>query len=116
MKNRFWMVAANTVVAGAAGLLGGCAGMGAGSYGNAPAGAATGAQAEASAAQCNAGPAQSFVGRDGTGSVVEAARVQSGSRMARILRPGQMVTKEYDAQRLNLLVDDAGRVTAVRCG
>ncbi len=36
--------------------------------------------------------------------------------MARILRPGQMVTKEYNAQRLNLEVDANGRIVAVRCG
>ena len=36
--------------------------------------------------------------------------------MARIIRPGQMVTKEFDAERLNLEVDAAGRIVAVRCG
>lgn len=65
--------------------------------------------------QCPA-PAQSFVGKDSTASVIEAARVQSGAHMARVLRPGQMITKEYNAQRLNLVVDDNGRITAVRCG
>ena len=49
-------------------------------------------------------------------AVVEAARVQSGAMMARILRPGQMITKEFDAQRLNLEVDANGRIVAVRCG
>ncbi|HNM41681.1 MAG TPA: I78 family peptidase inhibitor, partial [Giesbergeria sp.] len=29
---------------------------------------------------------------------------------------GQMVTKEFDAQRLNLEVDANGRIVAVRCG
>jgi len=56
------------------------------------------------------------VGKDSTASVIEAARVQSGAHMARVLHPGQMITKEYNAQRLNLMVDDNGRITAVRCG
>ena len=30
--------------------------------------------------------------------------------------PRQMITKEYNAQRLSLVVDDNGRITAVRCG
>lgn len=65
---------------------------------------------------CNAAPAQSFVGQGSTAKVVEAARVRSGALMARLLRPGQMVTKEFDAQRLNLEVDGNGRIVAVRCG
>ena len=64
---------------------------------------------------CNAQAAQSWVGQTSTAKVVEAARVQSGALMARILRPGQMVTKEYNAQRLNLEVDANGRIVAARC-
>ena len=51
-----------------------------------------------------------------TAKVVEAARVSAGALMVRILRPGQMVTKEFDAERLNLEVDAAGRIIAARCG
>ena len=65
---------------------------------------------------CNAQAAQSFVGKSTTAKVVEAARVQSGALMVRILRPGQMVTKEFDTQRQNLEVDANGRIVAVRCG
>ena len=65
---------------------------------------------------CDAAPAQSFVGQNNTAKVVEAARVRSGALMVRVLRPGQMVTKEFDAQRLNLEVNAAGRIIAVRCG
>lgn len=65
---------------------------------------------------CDAKPAQSAVGQNSTAKVVEAARVRSGAMIARILRPGQMITKEFDAQRLNLEVDANGRIVAVRCG
>jgi len=65
---------------------------------------------------CNAQPAQFVVGQNSTASVVESARQRSGAQTARILRPGQIITKEYDTQRLNLEVDSTGRVLAAKCG
>ena len=56
------------------------------------------------------------MGQNSTASVVELARVRSGAQMARVLRPGQVITKEFNAQRLNLEVDANGRIVAVRCG
>lgn len=99
----------------AAAIMAGCSG-----YGQAPASPA-GSPGNAAApappvAACNAQPAQSAVGQNSTASVVESARVRSGAQMARILRPGQIITKEFDAQRLNLEVDGSGRIVAVRCG
>ena len=66
--------------------------------------------------RCDAGPAQSAIGQNSTARNVEAARVTAGARMARTIRPGQMVTKEYDFERLNLEVDASGRIVAARCG
>ena len=84
----------------------------------APAGGSTGAAAPAPppATLCDAKPAQFAVGQASTASVMESARVRSGAQMARILRPGQMITKEFNAQRLNLQVDTNGRILAVNCG
>lgn len=84
----------------------------------APAGSSPGAAAPASppATLCDAKPAQFAVGQNSTASVMESARVRSGAQMARILRPGQMITKEFNAQRLNLQVDANGRILAVNCG
>ena len=79
-------------------------------------GPATGPTGAPLGGTCNAQPAQSAVGKNSTAKVVEAARVSAGALMARIIRPGQMVTKEFDAERLNLEVDAAGRIVAVRCG
>ncbi|MBV7431019.1 proteinase inhibitor I78 [Acidovorax sp. sif1233] len=96
----------------------GCSG-----YGQTPApssssgsGSATPPPAAPPAAVCNAQPAQFAVGQNSTSSVMESARARSGAQLARILRPGQMITKEFDAQRLNLEVDANGRIIAVRCG
>jgi hypothetical protein len=35
---------------------------------------------------------------------------------ARIIRPGDMVTMEYDADRMNIRVDESGEITRVYCG
>ncbi len=95
-----------------AALMTGCA-----SQGQPPAPSGSPAPAEpAPSGLCNAQPAQSAVGQNSTASVVELARVRSGAQMARVLRPGQIITKEFNAQRLNLEVDANGRIVAVRCG
>lgn len=66
--------------------------------------------------RCDAGPAHSAMGKTSTARNVEAARVASGALMARTIAPGQMVTKEFDAERLNLLVDGSGKIIGVNCG
>ena len=76
--------------------------------GTVPTGPTTGA--------CNAQDAQFAVGKTAGASVVEEARQRSGSLMARVLRPGQMVTMEFNAQRLNLDVDSASVIRRARCG
>ena len=35
---------------------------------------------------------------------------------ARLINPGEMVTMEYNPDRLNIEIDKAGRVVAVTCG
>ncbi len=95
-----------------AALVTGCASQG---QPTAPSGSAAPAE-PAPGSLCNAQPAQSVVGQSSTASVVEWARARSGAQMARILRPGQIITKEFNAQRLNLEVDANGRIQAVRCG
>ena len=80
------------------------------------AGSAAAGSGSLPASLCNAQPAQFVVGQNSTASVVESARQRSGAQTARILRPGQIITKEYDTQRLNLEVDSTGRILAAKCG
>jgi len=68
------------------------------------------------ASACNAQGAEFAIGKMPGASVVEEARQRSGSYMARVLRPGQMVTMEFNAQRLNLDLNTACVITRVRCG
>jgi hypothetical protein len=65
---------------------------------------------------CDAGALQSLIGQKATPSVMEDMRTRSGSATARMLRPGQVVTMEYNNTRLNLIVDDKDVMTAIRCG
>lgn len=65
---------------------------------------------------CQAGPAQFAVGQVATPTLVAEAQRRAGALRARVLRPGQVVTMEFDASRLNLDVEGGDRVTRVRCG
>jgi hypothetical protein len=56
------------------------------------------------------------VGQLADAKLAQEARVRAGAQRVRMVRPGQMVTMEYDAGRLTLDIDAAGRVSGVRCG
>ncbi|HEV8694741.1 MAG TPA: I78 family peptidase inhibitor [Lysobacter sp.] len=65
---------------------------------------------------CNADAARSVVGQLASEQVVEQARTAAGAELVRTLKPGQMVTMEYNASRLNIDVDANNTITNVRCG
>jgi hypothetical protein len=68
------------------------------------------------AAACDDSQAQWAIGKKATDADVEQARKDSGAQTARTLKPDQAVTLEFNANRLNLDLDDTGLVTAIRCG
>lgn len=68
------------------------------------------------ASRCNAAPAQFAVGRNADAALENEARTRAGAKTVRVLKPNQIVTMEFNAERLNLSVDDTGRVTRVACG
>ncbi|MCM2251256.1 MAG: I78 family peptidase inhibitor [Ramlibacter sp.] len=72
--------------------------------------------APAAGGACNADRARFAAGQLLTADLEREARLRSGAATVRVIRPGQMVTLEYNEQRLNIEVDAAGRVTRVRCG
>ncbi len=65
---------------------------------------------------CNLQAVQDLLGQRGTEALTEQARQRSGARRARMYGPGDMVTRDYDLQRLNLELDDTGRVARIFCG
>lgn len=85
---------------------------------SAPAAPATGVPGTAPPPQpgCNAEAARSVVGQLATNETVEQARSAAGAETVRTLKPGQMVTMEYNASRLNIDVDAGNTITNVRCG
>ncbi|KRB86464.1 hypothetical protein ASE00_07120 [Sphingomonas sp. Root710] len=64
---------------------------------------------------CNLSRAEGFIGKPGD-AVAEEARAAVGATSVRVIRPGQAVTQDYRADRLNIEVDDSGNVVRVRCG
>lgn len=72
--------------------------------------------AQATGGTCNAAPAQGLIGRPSSPELgAEAQRLTGAARM-RWTRPGQMVTMDYREDRLNIDLDEQGRVTGLRCG
>ena len=65
---------------------------------------------------CDASQVQGLVGQKADDAIAEQARGDAGARHVRLLKPGQMVTMEFDGERLNIEVDADGRIVAVRCG
>lgn len=66
--------------------------------------------------KCNADGARFAIGKTDTPPLEAAARERSDAELSRVLKPHDMVTMEFNDARLNLMVDDHGKVTAVRCG
>jgi hypothetical protein len=66
--------------------------------------------------ECNDAAAQFAVGKTADAKLAEEARVRATALRVRMVRPGQMVTMEFDASRLTIEVDAAGKVASVRCG
>lgn len=107
LQCRLWWVAG--VLAAVAALLAGCGTQ-------PPAVRPIGASTAPVGGTCDAQAAQWALGKNGTARVLEQARVRAGARMARVLHANQPVTLEFDAERLNLVVDDAGKVVRATCG
>lgn len=65
---------------------------------------------------CNAQPVQNLVGQKYSDSVGNDALRRSNSGSMRLLKPGQVMTMEYNARRLNIILEADGSISALRCG
>ena len=65
---------------------------------------------------CGLGSIADLVGKAVTETTADDARKRSGARTVRVIRPGMMVTMDFRPDRLNIVVDDKGKVTDLRCG
>jgi len=66
--------------------------------------------------KCDASQLQSLIGQPLTDALSAQAREDAKATEVRVLKPGEMVTMEFNGERLNLEVDDKHVVTLVRCG
>jgi len=67
------------------------------------------------AAKCEAKGLTGFVGKPLSSALQTRAQRRSDARSVRVIRPGEMVTMDYRADRLNIHVDPQGRVTRMTC-
>jgi len=66
--------------------------------------------------RCRAAGAAAELGKTADDKVIDDARYAAGAMRTRVIRPGQVVTMELDPQRLNIEVDETGRIRRLRCG
>lgn len=69
-----------------------------------------------SAMTCNPEPASWAVGQAPTVEVVERIRIDTHSRIARVLHPGEVITMEFSAERVNVKVNERNAIIGISCG
>lgn len=65
---------------------------------------------------CDSTPVLSLVGQTLTPDLAETARKRSHSVITRVLRPGEVMTMEYNPARLNIILDNQDKVITIHCG
>ena len=65
---------------------------------------------------CDAAPARSAIGQRATADVLEQLRKDSHAQEVRVIKPGQMVTMEFSAGRVDVRVDTDNVILGVSCG
>lgn len=65
---------------------------------------------------CNADAAQSYVGQTATSDVGAAILKATGARALRWGPPRSAMTMDYRQDRVNIMYDDASKITQITCG
>ncbi|KRA16968.1 MULTISPECIES: I78 family peptidase inhibitor [unclassified Lysobacter] len=66
--------------------------------------------------QCNAEGARWAIGRGIDDDTTNRILRDTGSRDARVLKPGMGATMDYRPDRINIDLNDRGAITGLRCG
>jgi len=69
-----------------------------------------------STASCDAQPVQRLVGQTYSTSLDGDLRSGATVNQLRVLRPGQVMTLEYNPSRLNVILEKDDIISALRCG
>jgi len=99
-------------------VLAGCAGSG-GQQAAAPAAtpaASSPSRVASAGGECNAQGLSALVGQSYSDSLAERARQQSGAGTLRVVRPGEVMTLEYNPQRVTIVVGEDASISSARCG
>jgi hypothetical protein len=64
---------------------------------------------------CGAGQLGAYIGHEATETVIAAIRQWRGDNPVRVLKPGSAMTMDYRPGRLNLFLDDRGRIEKFTC-
>lgn len=65
---------------------------------------------------CGHDRARPYIGSTASPATLDAVAKAAGHARIRWIRPGEAVTQDYRADRLNVIVGDAGRILTMRCG
>ncbi|MDH4555783.1 hypothetical protein E8F11_11475 [Pseudomonas sp. BN417] len=82
----------------------------------APAAAEETSSAAAPSGSCDSAAVASLVGKTANVALVEQAKRQSGAETARVLRPNDVMTMDYNSRRLNIDVNETDVVKQFTCG
>ena len=66
--------------------------------------------------RCSSDAVNDLLGRLADAAMLEQARQRAGAQRARLIEPEQMMTMDYDSQRLILYLDAQGKVSMITCG
>ena len=66
--------------------------------------------------ECRSEGLNAFVGQTATAGIGSEILKKSGAKVLRWLKPGQIVTMEFRADRVNVKLDAQNKVEAVTCG
>lgn len=65
---------------------------------------------------CHAVPAQRYVGQPGEAGAIQGAKRAAHAKIVRVVRPGEMMTMDFRADRMTVTVDKHGIIERITCG
>ena len=74
------------------------------------------AHGQTSGYECKSEGLDAFVGQQPTSEVGSEVLTKSGAKVLRWLQPGQIVTMEFRADRVNIVIGTNGKIERVTCG
>ena len=75
-----------------------------------------GGSSSGAAGTCDAQPVQNQVGQKYSESLNSDLQSGANANQLRVLKPGELMTMEYNPTRLNVIIEKDGSISALRCG